>query len=123
MKTIFFIRFYLFISLLIIGTNLISSEGNSNEFVVKKTKKKEMAISIKQDICSNLEKALRNINEILSQGIILQADIFDKIKVIIADEENMTTAQLKKYREKLELLNDQLKKQQLFLEQFSLNFD
>jgi len=96
----------------------------ANEFVVsKKSKsKKEIAIHVKEDVVELCESVLRQVGKNIQQSVAVQNQVFDMIKMI-AEDNSLTTAQLKEVRGKLEKylkeLEDQWAQSQLFLLQKS----
>jgi uncharacterized protein YpbB len=93
----------------------------ANEFVVaKKTKaKKESCVHVKEDIVELLESALRQLGSNIQQSVIVQNQIFDKIKEILGDSQQ-STSQLKDLREKLEKYLKKIEEQQADLQSFLL---
>lgn len=99
----------------------MASSLHANEFVVsKKTKaKKEMAVRVKEDIAELLESALRQLGSNIQQSVIVQNQIFDKIKEILEGSQQ-STSQLKELRDALEKYLRKFEEQQADLQSFLL---
>jgi len=95
----------------------------ANEFIVpKKAKtKKETAAQVKEDVAELLESALRQLNSNIQQAAIVQNRIFDLMKELLSDNQ-LTTDQLRKMREKLEKYLQRFEEQQADLHSFLLDF-
>jgi len=109
-------------------TSIVFSQDKQvgSEFVVVK-KKKESTVHVKEDIGYALEISLRQIGKNITQSVIVQNQIFNKIKDLLgACEKNndskstfdASTAQLKIYRNQLESFYHKLEQQQVELESF-----
>ena len=112
MKKILFIISIIFCETLFTGS----------EFVVcKKTKtKKETAVRVKEDIVELLGSSLRQLGCNIQESVTVQNQIFDKIKVMLEDNQK-TTAQLREFRDNLEKYLKKLEEQQADLQNFLLS--
>jgi|GEM_PF-1491232 len=101
---------------------------SQNEFVVVKTKnKKELLVSVKEDIACELELLLRQTSKNIAEQAQVQQQIFDKIKDLMGafDESSSpktvfagSTMKLKDQRHKLKMFNQKLLEHQEDLQGF-----
>ena len=100
---------------------VMTSSLLAQEFIVpKKVKtKKEIAAHVKEDIVELLESSLRQIGVNIQQAVSVQNKILDQIKDMLTDDQ-LTTAELKDVRSRLEKNLKMFELQQSDLQDFLL---
>jgi hypothetical protein len=92
----------------------------ANQFLISKKEKskKEKILHVKvEDIVDLLESGLRQLGKNIQESVILQNQIFDKIKEICTQGQQ-STAQLKEFRDKLEKNLKKIEAQEQDLQNF-----
>lgn len=77
-----------------------------DSFVVKK-KRKELAVSVKQDIGQQLEQTLTRLGKVIKKSVTVQSQVYEKVKELLGESDEKTcfdgsTAELKKIRLELQ---------------------
>lgn len=80
--------------------------AQAESFVVKK-KKKELAVSVKQDIGLQLEQTLTKLGSLIKKTVNVQNEIYEKVKDLLGESDekscfDCSTGELKKIRSALQ---------------------